>query len=341
MLIRSFANGFQVSDWTEELNIIPNTWGTIGRLGLFQDEPVASSNVVFEEIVKDGALIVDRVRGERSNVNKDYTRKLHSFLVPHFPLDDAIYPKDLANVRAYGAPNGEADQLNQVRERKMERIARDHAWTLEAARAQLIVAGTAYAPSGTITQDFNSEFGWTRATVGFALTTGTTEVLDKIEQCIASIQDNVQNGSGISGIVALCSKGFFSALISHPNVKAAFQYYSSSQEPLRDRLSIGADARSPQRVFNYGGVLFIEMRDAYNGTALIPTDEAYFVGQGTDSFKTYYAPAERFGLVNTLGERMYMFETAASNGTKVEIETESNFLNAVLRPQIIVKATKV
>lgn len=342
MLVRSFANGFQVQDWTEELNVIPNQWGTIGEFGIFQSEPVQASSVVFEEIVKDGSVIVDRVRGERGNVGKDYTRKLHTFAIPHFPHDDQIYPKDLTAVRAYGSAD-EAERLAEVRTRKMERIAQNHRWTLEFARAQAITAGTVYAPSGTVVQDFNAEFGWTRASVGFALSTGSTEVLDKIEQVIASIQDNAGNGQSITGIVAFCSPTFFSALISHPNVKAAYQYYTSTQEPLRQRLSAGGGNSSAviRREFFYGGVQFVEMRDKYGSTQLIPNDEAYFVATGTDAFKTYFAPAERFGLVNTLGEEMYYFENEAHNGTKIEIETESNFCNAILRPQLIVKATRI
>ena len=66
----------------------------------------------------------------------------------------------------------------------------------------------------------------------------------------------------------------------------------------------------------------------------------YAVAQGTEAFKTYFAPAERFGLVGTLGEQIYYFETAATNGTKIEIEAESNFYNAILRPQAVVKMTK-
>lgn len=342
MLVRSFANNFMVSDWTEELNVIPNQWGTIGEFGIFQSEPVQASSVVFEEIVKDGSVIVDRVRGERGNVGKDYTRKLHTFAIPHFPYDDAIYPKDLAAVRAYGSAD-EAERLADVRTRKMERIAQNHRWTLEFARAQAITAGTVYAPSGTVSQDWNSEFGWTRASVGFALTTGSTEVLDKIEQVIASIQDNVGNGQSITGIVAFCSPTFFSALISHPNVKAAYQYYASTQEPHRQRLSVGGGNSSAviRREFFYGGVQWCEMRDKYGNTQLIPTDEAYAVAQGTDAFKTYFAPAERFGIVGTLGEEMYYFENEAPNGTKIEIETESNFCNAILRPQAVVKMTRI
>ena len=92
------------------------------------------------------------------------------------------------------------------------------------------------------------------------------------------------------------------------------------------------------REFFHMGVRFIEMRDAFAGTPLIPSGDAVFVPTGTDYFKTYFAPAERFGLVNTLGEQVYMFETASANGTSIEIETESNFLNAIMKPALVIRA---
>jgi hypothetical protein len=339
MLTRSFgANGqFQIADWTEELNVIPNTYTTIQDFGIFSDEPVASSAVTFEETIKDSTVIVDRVRGDRHNQSKDYTRKLHSFVTPHFNMDDAIYPKDLVNVRAYGSAD-EAEMLANLRTRKMERIRRAWDETFEVARAQIITAGTVYAPSGTVTQDWNSEFSFTRTSVDFVFGTGSTEILDKIEQCIASIQDNAGNGQSISGVVAFCSPTWFAALIKHPNVKAAYQYYSSSQEPLRQRLAAGNSASVVRREFFYGGVQFVECRDKHNGVQMIPAGKAYFVGQGTDAFKMYFSPAERFGLVGTLGEQVYYFEKDAPDGTKIEIETESNFACGLLRPGLIVEA---
>lgn len=333
MLIRSFANGFEVQDWTEEVNTIPNQWGTIGKLGLFQTESVAEHVVVFEEINKDGALIVDRVRGERAVYNKDYARKLHTFAVPHFPYDDYITPQDIQGKRAYGT--AEVETLEAVRMRKMERIRQNHAWTLEAARAQAITAATVYAPNGTVSQNWNTEFGVTRLSVDFTLGTATTEIIDCIEQGIAHIQDNA-NGQTITGTVVLTSPEFFAKLIKHAKVVNAYQYYTSTQEPLRSRL--GGDM-ALHREFTFGGTRFVEMRDSYNGQRLIPAQKAYMIAQGTDMFKTYFSPANRFGLVNTLGEQVYMFEMPDARGTKIEIESESNFVNALLNPHLIVEFT--
>lgn len=335
MIVRSFGNNFSVDDWTEEVNVIPNSWGTIGQLGLFSEEPVAEHVVVFEEIIKDGALIVDRVRGDRGNVSKDYTRKIHTFAVPHFPLDDYISPQDLQGMRAYGKAN-EAETLSNVRMRKMERLRRDHAWTLEAARAQAITLGTVYAPNGTVTQSWFTEFGKTQTTVDFLFGTSTTDVVAKIETGIAAIQDNAGSSTTMTEIIALCSPVWFAKLIAHANVKLAYTYYSSTQEPLRKR--VGGNM-TLHREFEHAGVRFIEMRDSYNGTALIPTGKAYMLPRGSDMFKTYFSPANRFGLVNTLGEQVYMFENADIKGTKIEIESESNFVNALLRPELVIELT--
>jgi hypothetical protein len=334
-ITRSFANGFEVVDYTQELLLVPNQWGTIGQLGLFQEESVAGNTVVFEKIEKDGALIVDRVRGERAQVNKDYTRKIHSFPVPHFPYDEAILPQDIQGKRAYG-DFSQAENLAAVRARKMERIRQNHAWTLEFARAKAITTGDVYAPSGTVSQNWYTEFGITRKEVDFALGTATTEVLEKQEEVIAHIQDNIGNGGVVTGMIALASPEYFAKLIKHPNVKLAYQYYTSTQEPLRRRLAANG-VTSLHREFTHGDVTYIEMRDTYAGQRLIPAGDVYFLPTGTDMFKTFYGPANKFEFVNTMGEQAYMFEYPSTKGDKIEIETESNFINMVARPQAVVR----
>lgn len=334
MIVRSFGNGFEVQDWTQEVNVVPNQWGTIGQLGIFNEESVAEHVVVFEEIIKDGALIVDRVRGDRGTVGKDANRKLHTFAVPHFPHDDYISPQDVQGKRAYGSAAG-VETLEAVRARKLERIRQNHAWTLEYARSVAITQATVYAPNGTVSQNWNTEFGVSRLSVDFLLGTSTTEVIAKIEAGIAQIQDNAF-GATVTGTVVLSSPEFFAKLISHASVKTAYQYYTSSQEPLRQRLG---GANTMHREFVYGGTRFVEMRDSYAGNRLIPAGKAYMVPTGTDAFKTYFSPANRFGLVNTLGEQVYVFETADQKGTKIELESESNFVNALLRPALVVEFT--
>lgn len=339
MLTRSPTNVFEVVDLTSAVRNIPIQYGTFNQMGIFSEEGVAGDTVMFEESTQDGALIVDRVRGEKNLVSKDGTRKLHTFAIPHFPLDDFISPKDLVAKSAYDNFN-EVEQLAKVRERKLFRIRQNHDWTLNKARAQALFSATAYAPSGTVVQNWNTEFNVSRPAVDFVLGTAGTEVLAKIELVIQAVQDGMGGNGVFSGIVIPCDTAFFNKLIVHPSVKAAYTYAQQNQagqDPIRGRLADGGSIMQVGRQFNWGGVTFREVRDSYNGTSIVTASEGVAVPTGSDMFKTYFAPAERFGLVNTEGEKMYAFEQAAPNGTRIEIETESNHISALLRPQAVVR----
>lgn len=339
MLIRSPINNFDVVDLTSAVRNMPIQWGTFNQLGIFTEEPVASDTVMFEETTLDGALIVDRIRGEKNLVNKDPNRKLHTFPVSHFPLDDYISPKDLQNKSAYENFN-EVEQLDAVRMRKLTRMRQNHDWTLNKARAQALFSGTAYAPNGTISQDWNVEFGVTRTAVDFTFGTSTTQILSVIETVIQAVQDGMGGNGIFDGIVIPCDTAFFNSLIKHPSVIQAYQYAQSiaaGLDPIRGRLAPGGGPLAKGREFYYGGVTFKECRDAYNGTKIVTASEGVAVPTGSDMFKTYFAPAERFGLVNTQGEVMYAFEQANTNQTQIAIETESNHISALLRPQAVIR----
>ena len=331
---RSFTNGFQLTDLTQDLMLIPNTWGLINELNIFSPESVSQHSVTVESTSGTLGLITDRVRGDRNNVSRDELRTLRSFPVPHFPLDDAVKPEDIQGVRAYGTSEAAETEANVIA-RKLERIRRNHAVTLEFARAQALTQGTIYAPNGTVSGNYYTEFGVTRKEIDFVLGTATTNLLAKSEEGIAHIQDNILSGESVNNIIILCSPEFFSKLIDHASVKEAYKYYSSTQEPLRQRLGTGVYRR-----FIHGSVEYIEYRGSYNGQRLIPVGEAYMLPQGTsDTFKTYFSPANRFSHVNTLGEQAYVWTMRDPNDTEITIQSESNFINLIRRPQCIVKCT--
>jgi len=330
-IIRSFDKPFEVVDLTEELNLIPNTWGLINELGIFRNEPVAQHSINIEAYSGTLSVIGDSVRGQRNNVNKDDTRSIYAFAVPHFTLDDAIRPQDLIGKRAYGSDG--VDTEAAVVARKLERIRRNHAVTLEAARAYAITNGAVYAPNGTVVGDYYTTFGITRKVVDFVLGTTTTELTAKIEEVIAHIQDNQLSGEVINGVTVLCSPVFFAKLISHAQIKEAYKYYSSTQEPLRQRLGSGVYRR-----FSHGGMDFIEYRGSYNGTALIPSGDAYALPMGTsDTFVTHFSHANKMSLVNTLGQEAYVFQYRDPKDEGIELESEANHLSLIRRPATVVR----
>lgn len=334
MQTRSFDKPFELVDYTQELLLIPNQWGLINELGLFSEEPVSQHSVTVESSEGTLGLVTDQVRGARNTMNKNDTRSLRSFPIPHFPLDDAVKPEDIQGKRAYGSPDA-AETEAAVIARKLERIRMNHAVTLEAARAYAITVGAIYAPNGTVAGNFYTDFGITRKSIDFVLGTTTTDLTAKSEEGLSHIQDNIQSGEVVSNVIVLCSPAFFGKLINHATVKEAYKYYTSTQEPLRQRLGSGLYRR-----FTHGGVDYIEYRGSYNGTALIPAGEAYMLPQGTsDMFLTYFSPANKFSHVNTLGEAAYVFTYKDPTDTQIQIQSESNFLNLVRRPQAVVKLT--
>lgn len=326
-------------DLTQAVRNIPIQYGWFNTSGIFTDEAVTSDVVRFVESTVDGALIVDRIRGEKNLTSKGNSKKVHSFNVPHFPLDDGISPKELQSQSAYDSIS-EVQTLEKVIAAKSFRMAQNHDWTLNKARAQALFLGTVYAPNGTVVQDWNSEFGHTRLGVDFTLGTAGTDVIAKIEEVIQYVQDGMgTSGSGsFTGIVAPVDTSFFNKLIKLDAVKTAYafqQQTNSGTDPLRGRLSTGGNPMQMGREFYFAGITFKEIRDSYNGTKLVTANEGVAVPTGTDMFKTYFAPAERFGLVNTAGERMYMF--TKQDDTQITLQTESNHCSALLRPQGVVR----
>lgn len=331
-ITRSFTDPNKIVDWTPELLSIPQQWGTINKLGLFAEQGVEQYTITFDDINESDALIVDRVRGERGSVNNDYTRKTRAWPIPHFPFDDYISPSDAKGKRAYGSADQE-DTLAEVRARRLERLARAHARTLEYARAKALTTGDIYSPSGTVSGNFYTEFGVARKEIDFTLGSGTTVISSDSEQAITEILTK-SGGTNVTEIIALCSAAFFRRLTTHANVAQAYQYYTSTQEPLRQRLG---GPLAMNREFVHAGVRYIEMLDNYNGNDLIPSGDCYFLPMGSDAFETFFAPANRFDMIGTVGERQYAFEVAAPDSSKITIMSESNFLNVVRRPQLVVR----
>lgn len=331
---RSFENVFQLTDYTQELLLIPQTWGLINQLGIFGEESVSQHSITVEASQGTLSVIGDKVRGERNNVNKDDTRVLRSFVTAHWPLDDSVKPEDIQGKRAYGSPDM-AETEAAVIARKLERIRRSHAATLEAARAYTICNGTPYAPNGTVdTTSYYTAFGVSRKEIDFTFGTATADLIGKTEEGVSHIIDNILTMDAPTDFVCLCSPGFFAKLIAHATVKEAYKYYSSTQEPLRNRLPADINGRE----FRYGGVLFKEYRGVFNSVPLITANEAFMLPVGAvDSFITYFSPASKFSHINTLGEQAYVFTYRDPKDSEITIQSESNFLNLLRRPQAIVR----
>ncbi len=337
MIVRSFgSNGqFQMVDWTEELLQVPNTANILDASGLFDEEGVTQHTITFEEIKEGSNLIVDRVRGERNTVNSGSQRRVRALSIPHFPLDDAILPQDIQGFRAYGSPS-EVETEAAVMQRKLKSINKAHAETLEVARWRLLRTGEVYAPSGTVAMNMYTEFGVTRQIVDMDLTNGGTNVINKQEEVLSKIRA-AASGENITQVVGYASTSYFNAYVANAGVQAAYANYQSQQEPLRNRVgALGALAWGTRRSFIHGNVLLVEVYESLGGEQLVQDGTCIYVPYGTSIFKTFFSPANKRSLVNTIGEKAYLFEFEGTRDDKVEVESESNFANICRRPLMVV-----
>ena len=339
MIIRDLKNNFGVQDWTQELAMIPNIRTPLSDLGIFRQESIATTTVSFEQTFGTLGLVGDVHRGGSVLANQDETRAIHTYQVPYHKVIDYITQADVQGVRAYGTPNS-AETEAAVMERKMLRMKRSALMTEEYAKFYALTQGKVWSPNNTVVNSttFYDDFGVTRKEVNFALTTATTDVIAKVEEVIAHIQDNALSGDVYSGVVGLASPEFFAALIAQANVKDAYRYYTSTQEPNRNR--VGGNT-TLYREFYFGGVTFREIRDTVDGQRFIPANECYFVPTGTqDTFVSYVAPSAKLSMANTLGENQYLWVYDDTKGYNKEIELEFSHVHLLRRPAVVVKATK-
>lgn len=338
-LIRSYGNAFEVVDYSMEIANIPQVNTLLGDTGLFQEEFLSTHTVTFEEVNGSIGLVGDVPRGAKPQANTDDVRKIRSYPLARFAMTDAILPQDIQGKRAYGSTDA-AETEAAVLMRKMERAMRNYSATMEAARFSTLTTGAIYAPNGTIAGNFFTDFGVVQKVVDFDLTVGTSDPVAKVEEVIAYLQDTVSDTDIVTGVVGYCSPEFFAAFIAHPKVQSAYTYYSATegQSILRNRA--GNDF-SLNRRFTYAGVTLIEVRNIFAGQRAIPVDEAVFVPLGTqDAFVTAFGPMDRLDFVNTMAERIYALSWRDPKGLSVDLDFESNFINILKKPALVVKGTR-
>jgi hypothetical protein len=125
-------------------------------------------------------------------------------------------------------------------------------------------------------------------------------------------------------------------LINHSRVQAAYTYYSATegQSILRNR----AGGMGLYRRFTFANINFVEVPTVLAGQALIPAGDCYFVAESDDdSFVTVYGPANRFGLVNTIAQPMYLWQFKDPRGTEITLESEVNMLSLLKRPNFVAR----
>lgn len=333
---RSLTSAYDIVDYSQELNLIANTYGLVNELGIFSEQSVTQNVVQLESRANTIGLVADQHRGFRNQVSKDDNRKAYAFTLTHHPLDDYLTARELVGVRAYGKTD-QAETEAAATARKLQRIALSHNQTLEVARVHTLVTGTQFSPNSTVSENFFTTFNITQKVINFGLAgTGVTLVRDKSREAIDHIQENILSGEMPTGHIALCSPQFFDALVSQAGVSTAWLATATMAQYNQNGFRSGNYDQ-----ITFGGIRYIRyLGFRPDGTQMIPSGDAYIIPTGTmDTFLSLFGPAERFDTINTLGERQYVWSQRSEDNTSIKFCSEMNMLNIVRRPQCVVRAT--
>lgn len=333
------GDAFSAVALTASVNLVPNTYGRLNELGVFNDEPVATTSVAVN--ISNGVLnlLPTRPRGGPPSLGTPERAKLKSFVVPHIPHDDSVLALDVQNMIAR-APNLGLETVLGAVNRKLITMRRKHAITLENLRVGAI-KGTILDYDGSTILNLFTEFGVTQKVVDFALGTASTDVGSKCREVSGYIEDNLM-GDTMTGVMALASPSWMDKFLTHAGVKDAYKYFVATQNPLRNDLRKG---------FTFQNITFEEYRGSAtklneDGTTtvqrFIPDGDVRFFPLGTtETFTNYWAPPDFVDQVNTapgLDAQVFVAPLERMKyGKGVDMHTESNPLPLCKRPGVLVR----
>lgn len=321
---------FQILDFSGFLELVPRTDTLLSSMNLF-DTSFGRTDTIKVERVQDIVVDIEANRrgGERNYVGSE-TAKVRNFNIPFFTLDRQIQAGDVQNFRAYGTENA-PKTVEQVVMRTLTRIRRSHDLLKEKAM-WAAVGGKSYAPGAAAAAsvyDYYDEFDVQRQLAPVDFTAVNIDPTDVIEaEARAWIIDNAGDNGDNYEITVLASRKWFTALVNHPLVTNAYQYYSSAAEPLRNRLGGNANNRR----FVHKNITFIE-----DISGNVPADGAYILPKGIpDMFQLHYAPADDVDYANTVAQEIYVWYKQSNYLRQKKIETETSFLAVNARPELVV-----
>jgi hypothetical protein len=347
-----------VIDYSDALVNLPNQWKLFDALNIFDVELKTQAKVgvpIYDEVL---SVLGDKNWEVRADSLKRSVRRVLNFDIPRFPVRESITPRDTAGIVSFEQwTKGDGivlETVNSLRDEKLRRMKTAMDQTAELARAQLITAGSVYAPNGTLAQSYGSTINWfnefgvaqtvfTGATAT-ALGNSATDPRQYWEAVTAAVQDGLVTGSFYDQLVCVCSATYFQALIYN-------DYYSDNEKSnqvignrrLEQRLNaMGMPIDIRYRSIEIDGILFIEHRGKKpDGTDYVPTGKAFVFPLGVqDMFKVLYAPAlGRWEYQNKIAQPVYAWEFYDINNETQEIAFtgESNFVHYCGRPQALIQ----
>lgn len=320
------SDAFSVTSLTDAILKAPYKPGRLQGLGLFGERGIATTSVVIEE--KDGRLelIQTSPRGGPGSQLSPIKRRARSFVVPHLERNATIYADEVQGVRAFGSES-ETETVEAVVNDRLTELRAMHEVTLEYQRMGAL-KGLILDADGSTLFDLFDEFDVVQQTYNMSTAGGALEIRRQAIE-IQRLSEDELGAEPVSAYRALAGDLFFDRILDNSSIKGTVQYQDSAM--LREDL---------RRGFLFAGITWENYRGSVSGQDFVESDEAFVYPEGTNIFKTYFAPADFNETVNTIGKRMYaksFVDPELQRWTK--LHAQSNPLSLCLRPRAVVKLT--
>lgn len=332
---------FGVQQLSEAIINFPLRYGMLTNMGLFGESGINQTTVMVDILNRGQINIIPATpRGSPSPKQTGRTHDMRAFPTFRHALGDGIMADEFQNVRSFGS----MDQLEVFENRLMEKmddINWKHWQTTEYLRWAAL-RGDVVSPGGETLFNSYTLMGETQKTIEWDLTdntAGSDPILDATNELLDYAEDN-SFGEPITGYAVIASPGFHDALMKNTAFRDAFKYFIGAPNPNRESLRNGFEYKDLLYIRHRGRASYLNADGTRTTSKFVPDNEAIAIPLGTRQvFRTYYAPADYIETVNTMGQRLYAKTKPMDFNRGVEIDTQSQQLNIVLKPRLIVKCT--
>ncbi len=320
-------DAFSLSSLTATINKMDYKPGRLGELGLFQESGITTTTAVVESVNGILRLLPSSERGAPATQAVGEKRQMRSFVIPHIPHDSTVLAAEVQNVRKFGSEDA-LQGVQAVINQRLGQMNGNHEVTLEFLRMGALKGEILDGDGSTVLYNLFDEFGVSQQTHNFAFGTSTTDVRAQAVKA-RRLVDAAMGASPYSGLRAFCGADFYDGMVNHKSTKEAYQRWMDG-EALRN---------DPKTGFRFADINWEEYRGNVSGQDFVASNEAFLFPEGTDNFKTWFAPADFVETVNTIGLPRYAKQKVMDFEKGVLIHTQSNPLPINLNPTSVIRLT--
>lgn len=348
MVNRTLSNGMKMTDWTQEVNEVPNQYGLFNGKALFTGQGISQTSVIFDKNTITTTLIAQSSRKANTTTwGQDRAVETFAIACPYFNHKDAVYPDDVQGWRKSGTPD-QAEDLGSVIADKIEDMRNVADQTREYMKIQAI-KGLTKDPGGTTIADMYTEFGVSQNTIDLATGTAATKIDNKISELKRYVAKNAKAGGVLGKIEIACSPELFDAIVTHPQVREAYAYYTAQVNPNRDDMAT-YEKWGIVDTFDYKRVMIYSYDAEFTlpagttarafGTAdsAITKQEGYSIVTGMKGlYRAYFGPQNTLSGANSVGSEIYLAQYRDPKDKFIELELEMSPLYILTKPLVSVK----